>query len=73
MEITDYKITLLVNTGLSGYMENGKYKSPRIVVNGYGSCVLDDYTMIVEVVDKDLFCLEDQISGKACNVIFAKQ
>jgi len=73
LSISDYSITLLVRVGESGVMEGGKYKSAMLPVKGYGSCMVDDYTAIVEVFDKNLFNIEEIISGKTCNVVLTSQ
>lgn len=70
--ITDYKVTLLIESGLKGRMENGKFKTGVVSLKTYGNCMIDEWHVIVEAYDKDLFTVADQILSKSCNIIMSK-
>lgn len=71
--ISDYALTLLIQTGEKGHMENGKYKTGILTLTGYGNCLIDEQTAILEVPGVNLFSVADKIEAKDLNMVLTRQ
>ncbi len=67
--VTGYKLTLLIESGMKGHMENGRFRTGVLSLKTYGNCMIDDYHVIVEACDRDLYEVVEQIMNKHCNII----
>lgn len=70
--VANFKFTLLVQS-CAGRMENGKYKTGIVTIKGYGNCMIDDYTAIIETTDVELFSIKERIHNRNCNIILVRQ
>lgn len=68
-DISDYQLTLLIQTGQRGYVHEGRYKAGALSFKAYGNCFVDIETVILEVSDINLVTIEDKILYKECNLI----
>jgi len=72
LELTEYAVHGIIDTGVAGRIENGKRKSGVIKIEGFGLSWLSATNLLIEITNINLMDNKEMILKKPCSLMFTK-